>query len=101
MQINKAEEKPKREQDNRTIRDKLFDEFEKLPDAYVTLAYMYARGYQMCDTDITKAWTNAVQNNQIVETAYRRGYEDAVKDIEQKRRRDFYHKVVYDLKKDW
>lgn len=85
--------------DSRPIKEKLWEEFEKMPDSIATLAYMYARGYQISGVDITKEWKNAVMNNQVIEDIYRRGYEDALKDIEEKKRRDFYHKVIRDLKK--
>ena len=87
-------------EDTRSTREKLFAELEKQSDAFITLAYMYARGYDMVGEDITKAWTNAIRNNQIIEAAYKRGYEDCLKDIENNKRRDFYRKIVYDINKD-
>jgi len=87
----------KEPEDTRSTREKLFAELDKQSDAFITLAYMYARGYDMVGADITKAWTNAIQNNHILETAYKRGYEDCLKDIEDNKRRDFYRKVVYDV----
>ena len=90
----------KEPEDTRSTREKLFAEFEKQSDAFITLAYMYARGYDMVGEDITKAWTNAIRNNQIIEAAYKRGYEDCLKDIENNKRRDFYRKIVYDINKD-
>jgi len=85
--------------DTRTVKEKLFAELEKQSDAFITLAYMYARGYDMAGEDVTKAWTNAVRNTQIIEAAYRRGYEDCQKDIKERKIRDFARKIVYDLDK--
>lgn len=94
MQIKPSN--PQKEQ-TKSIKEKLWEEFEKQSEAVLTLAYMYARGYELTDEDITKEWTNAVQNNAIVERVYQKGYQDALKDIEEKKRRDFYHKVIVDL----
>lgn len=78
-------------------KERLIEELKKESDTVVSLAYMYARGYNLCGEDVTKAWTNAVNNNHLIETIYQRGYEDAFKDIAEKKRKDFYHKVVVDL----
>ena len=83
----------------KSAREKLLEEFDKQSDDVMTLAYMYAKGYELAGEDVTKAWTNAIRNTQIIETAYRRGYEDCEKDILAKRRRDFLRKVTYDMKK--
>lgn len=84
--------------DTRTAKEKLWAEFEKQSDDVLTLAFMYSRGYALAGEDVTKAWTNAIRNNQIIEHVYQKGYEDALKDIENKKRRDFYRKVLVDLK---
>ena len=84
--------------DTRTTKEKLWAEFENQSDDVLTLAYMYSRGYDLAGEDVTKAWTNAIRNNQIIEQVYQKGYEDALKDIENKKRRDFYRKVMVDLK---
>ena len=98
MVINNS---PKKEEpkDRQSVRENMLRELEKQPDAILTLAFMYARGYDLGGEDITKAWTNAIRNNQILETAYKRGYDDCLKDAEQNRIRDFYHKVIVDKKK--
>lgn len=94
------DDKPKPEEPIvRSAREKLLEEFDKQSDDVMALAYMYAKGYELAGEDVTKAWTNAIRNTQIIETAYRRGYEDCEKDILMKRRRDFFRKVTYDMKK--
>lgn len=93
-----TKELPKR--DINRVKQSLWAEFEKQSEAVLTLAYMYARGYDLAGEDVTKAWTNAVRNNQIIEEVYRKGYEDALKDVEAKKRRDFHNKTIVDVKGD-
>lgn len=95
MKINKN---PKPKTEMTSTKQKLWDEFQRQPDAVLALAYMYAKGYDLSGEDITKAWTNAITNNQLIEQVYRKGYEDALKDIEEQKRRDFYHKAIVDVK---
>ena len=78
-------------------RKQLLDALSKESTAVLTLAYMYGHGYDLCGRDVTKEWVNAARNTQFIEDIYRRGYEDAFKDMEEKKRKDFYHKVVVDL----
>ena len=93
-------EKPQEPQESSVMETKarLLAEMESFSVDVLTLAYMYARGYALGGEDVTKAWTNAVRNNHIVEQVYRRGYEDCEKDYAEKKRRDFVHKVLVDLK---
>ena len=79
-------------------RKAILEEFEKADYSVLLLALMYAQGYAMCGEDVTKAWTNAVQNTHLIETVYRKGYEDCEKDYAEKKRRDFYRKAIVDLK---
>lgn len=79
-------------------KNSVLEELSKLDTDVLALAYIYAKDFRICGEDVTKTWVNTIQNNQLVEEIYRRGYEDAFKDFEQKRRKDFYHKVVVDLK---
>ena len=78
----------------------MLEELSKESDAVLTLAYMYAKGFKLCGEDITKSFTNAVCNNEFIENIYRKGYEDCLEDLEQRRIKDFYHKVTVDLKDD-
>lgn len=73
-------------------------ELEKADDAVLTLAYMFARNFELCGEDVTKVWTNAIQNNALVEKIYQKGYEEALKDVAAKKRKDFYHHVTVDAK---
>ena len=84
-------EEARNREDSKT---RMLEELGKYSVDVLTLACMYARGYALCGEDVTKTWTNAVRNNQIIEEVY----EDALKDVEQKKRRDFYRKVIVDMK---
>lgn len=78
-------------------KQKLLESLSQESEVVITLAYMYAHGFDLSREDVTKAWVNATQNTKLVEDIYRRGYEDALADISQKKRKDFYHKVLVDL----
>ena len=80
-------------------KQRLLDDLSNESESVLALAWMYARGYKLSGADVTKEWTNAIQNNTIIEQVYRRGYEDCLKDVENGQRRDFYHKAIYDVKK--
>lgn len=96
----RIDEHPKpKQKDQSEVRKNILAELEKAESGVLTLAYMYARNYALCGEDVTKEWTNAIINNQFVEQIYQKGYEDAIKDIEQGRRKDFYYKAVFDYKK--
>ena len=90
--------KPKEIDPQDVQKQKILAEFEKMDFSLLLLAQMYARGYAMCNEDITRPLGNAFQNNQFIETIYRKGYKDCEKDYAEKKRRDFYHKVIVDLK---
>ena len=98
MVINeKKPEQPKQPTQDQ-VKKNLIDELSKESVSVLTLALVYARGYDIVGENITTAWTNAIQNNQIIEKAYERGYKDCLKDIENKKYRDFVHKVLVDRK---
>lgn len=82
---------------NDETRQKMMDVLVESSDAVLSLAVMYAQGFDICGRDVTKEWINATQNTKLIEDIYRRGYEDAFKDIADKKQKDFYHKVVVDL----
>lgn len=90
----KQPEQPTQDQ----VKQQLIDELSKESVTVLTLSLLYARGYDIVGENITTAWTNAVRNNQIIEAAYERGYNDCLKDLEDKKIRDFAHKVLVDLK---
>lgn len=98
MVINEHRPKQKEVEPQDIQNQRILNELKKVDSSVLLLAYMYARGYDLGGEDVTKAWTNAVRNTQIIETAYRRGYEDCQKDIKEKKTRDFFHKVLVDLK---
>lgn len=79
-------------------RQKLLNALSNESETVISLAYMYAHGFDLCGDDVTKAWVNASQNTKFIEDIYRKGYEDAFKDMEEKKRKDFYHKALVDLK---
>ena len=76
---------------------RILEELSKFDADILALACMYAQGYKLSGEDVTKTWVNVIQNNQFIEDLYRRGYEDAFNDFQNKRRKDFYHKVTRDL----
>ena len=83
---------------NDESREKMLKVLSESSDAVLSLAVMYAQGFEVSGRDVTKEWLNAVQNTQLIESIYRRGYEDAFKDIAERKQKDFYHKVLVDLK---
>lgn len=83
---------------NSDVKQQLLDVLGQQSDAVLSLACMYAQGFELCGKDVTKEWTNAATNTRFIEQIYRRGYEDAFKDMEEKKQKDFYHKVVVDYK---
>ena len=98
MVINEHKPKPKEPTPQDIQKRVILDELEKMDFSLLLLAHMYARGYAMCDADITKPLGNALQNNQFIEQIYRKGYEDCERDYAEKKRKDFYHKALVDLK---
>ena len=100
MRIDPSHKPKPEEKDPQEVKESIIAELRKQPDAVLTLAYMYAKGYDLVGEDVTSAWVNAYQNTQVIETAYRKGYEDCEKDLEQNRRRDFVRKVIVDRKGD-
>ena len=96
MVVNKA--KQNENEPEKRERSALIEALEQEDETVVALAYFYAKGFALSGADVTKAWTNAIQNNQVIENVYRKGYTDCEKDYAEKRRRDFYHKVIVDLK---
>jgi len=96
MVINKP--KPNEPEKKPRSRSALIEALEQEDETVVALAYFYAKGFALSGEDVTKAWTNAIQNNQVIENVYRKGYTDCEKDYAEKKRRDFYHKVIVDLK---
>lgn len=93
-----GKEKPKEADPQEIQKQKILAELGKLDFSLLLLAHIYARGYAMCDRDITKPLGTAFQNNQFIESIYRKGYEDCEKDYAEKKRKDFHHKVLVDLK---
>jgi len=90
---------PPKPKDPSDVKKKIIEDLTQNDDGLLVLAYMYAKDFALCGEDITKAWSNALINNQFVEDIYRRGYEDAVKDIESGVIKDFYHKATVDYEK--
>ena len=95
MVIDRTPPKPKPPEPSE-VKAMMLKELSEADDGMLALAYMYAKDFRLCGEDITKAWTNAITNNQFIEEIYRRGYQDCEKDFEENKRRDFYHKVIVD-----
>ena len=45
----------------------------------LSLAYAYAKNMKLYGEDVTKAWVTAVQQNAILEKAYRDGYYEGLR----------------------
>ena len=59
-------------------KDKLIAELKELDYQSLATALMYARYYLLYGEDVTKQWVSAVQQSEILEKAYRKGYYDAM-----------------------
>lgn len=94
------EKKPEPPPSRSEIRSTILTELEKVDDGILSLAYMFAERYSLVGRDITEDWTNAIKNNQFIESIYRKGYEDCEKDYAQKKRKDFHNRVLRDIKEE-
>lgn len=76
------ENKPKTDERTREqIKQDLLNELSQQPEAVLTLAYMYAKGYELSGEDVTRRWNNTIIQNDALNRAYRKGFEDALQYI--------------------
>ena len=61
------------------IKQKLWEQLQTERDDILSLAYMYAKGYDLCGEDITTRWKNTVLQNDALNRAYVKGYQDGYK----------------------
>ena len=52
----------------------------EMPYEVIATAYLYAVNYIAYGEDVTKEWPTVVRQTQALETAYRKGYYDAMKE---------------------
>ena len=48
------------------------------PAAVLSLAYIYAKGYDLGGEDVTERWKNATMQTDALNRAYRKGFDDAM-----------------------
>lgn len=56
----------------------LLDLMEDMPLRTLQLAFLYAKNYAEYGEDVTRTWLTAVEQTNILEKAYRKGYYDAL-----------------------
>ena len=59
----------------------LLDELSKMPPMVIATAYLHAINYTLYGIDVTEKWLTATQNASALEKAYRKGYNDAKREI--------------------
>lgn len=59
-------------------KEKLLGLLSEEPIMVLLTAYLYAKNYVNYGEDVTKTWTNTVQNASALEKAYKKGYYDAL-----------------------
>ena len=62
---------------------RLIDELSKMPPMVIATAYLHAINYTLYGEDVTEKWLTATQNASVLEKAYRKGYYDAMKRVNQ------------------
>ena len=68
---------------NRTddeIKDDLFAKFREYSNSIICLAFMYAKNFEELGKDVTKEWVTTQQQLEVIEAAYKKGYEKGVMD---------------------
>jgi hypothetical protein len=60
-----------------SVKQKLLDSLAEEPTMVIATAYAYAKNYALCGTDITKAWTTAVEQVSIMEEVSKKAWVEA------------------------
>ena len=63
---------------SKDVNKQLINELSKMSPEVITTAYSYAVNLIRYGVDVTERWTTATQNASALETAYRKGYYDAL-----------------------
>ena len=60
-----------------SVKQKLLDSLAEEPTMVIATAYVYAKNYVLYGTDITKAWTTAVEQVSIMEEVSKKAWVEA------------------------
>lgn len=60
-----------------SVKQKLLDSLAEEPTMVISTAYAYAKNYVLYGTDITKAWTTAVEQVLIMKEVSKKAWEEA------------------------
>jgi hypothetical protein len=60
-----------------SVKQKLLDSLAEEPTMVISTAYAYAKNYALYGTDITKAWTTAVEQVSIMEEVSKKAWVEA------------------------
>ncbi len=60
------------------VKSAIIDLMKEEPLPVLQIAYIYAKHFIMYGEDITKTWDTAIENVNMLEKAYRKGYYDAL-----------------------
>lgn len=61
----------------------LLDELSTMSLTVISAAYLFATNYDLYGINIAEVWKTAKQNASMLEIAYRKGYHDAMKRVEE------------------
>ena len=67
-------------------RQEILNAFSQESLTVLSLAYNYAKGYEMCGADVTKQYENISYNMAWVKQAYSKGFHDGLDFVEQQRK---------------
>lgn len=76
MQINKNPKLKDFEQGS--IKAKLWDAFQTESETILSLAYYYAKGYELGGDDVTTAWNNTARQTDALNRAYQKGFTEGI-----------------------
>lgn len=63
--------------------EQLIEELSKMPPMVIATAYLHAINYTLYGVNVTEKWLTAIENASALEKAYREGYYDAMKHLDQ------------------
>ena len=59
-------------------KDRLFAEMRKYSTSLLTLSLLYAKNFEETGADITKKWMVAMEQNEILQRVFNKGYEEGI-----------------------
>lgn len=65
-------------EETKTKHDAILEELANESGTVLSLAYAYAKGYEMCGEDITQRWANVQLQTDALNRAYAKGFKDGV-----------------------